>query len=343
MSALRVACTALLFAACRATSSAAASERSYEYVERHMGCQARIVLGAASEREARDAARDAFAAIARADALLSDYREDSLASEITAHAGDGTWIAVPDDVAQLFERARELRELTDGAFDVTLGPLVALWREARAAHALPEAAELARARQLVDARALLVEHSPPRARLARAGMALDFGAIGKGWAAAAALEVLRARGLSRALVQIEGDIALGDAPAGSTGWLVGAAGGTQTLRLSNCAVSTSGADAQYVELAGVRYSHIVDPRSGAALTHSARVTVVAPDATSADALATALSVIAAADARKALELAEHCGAVQVCIEPPGGVGNRRQTDGYSLLLAASPHPSRSAP
>lgn len=333
MSLPRAACAAVLLAACRATAPVAAPEHAFEFVERHMGCQARIVLCAPHEAGARDAARAAFAAIARADALLSDYREDSLASEIGAHAGDGTWIAVPDDVAELCARARELHGLTGGVFDVTIGPLVALWREARAAHALPDAAELERARKLVDARDLLVERSPSRARLARAGMALDFGGIGKGWAADAALAVLRERGVPRALVQIEGDIALGDAPSGSAGWLVGAAGGAQTLCLSNCAVSTSGDEARFVELAGVRYSHIVDPRGGTALTHSARVTVVAPDATSADALATGISVVAAADAQAGVELARRFDGAQACIEPGAGIGNRRETEGYSLLLA----------
>lgn len=123
-------------------------------------------------------------------------------------------------------------------------------------------------------------------------MQLDLGGIGKGFAADAALAVLASSGAPRCLVNHGGDIAAGDAPPGATGWRVAldAAAGTM-ITLCNDAVATSGDAEQFVEFGGVRYSHIVDPSTGLGLTHRTQVTVIADDATTADALASALSVM----------------------------------------------------
>lgn len=319
--------------ACASTSALDPQSTEHEFVERHMGCTARVVLHEADEERARELAHAAFAVIARADELLSDYRSDSLASSISAHAGDATWIDVPEDVAELLERSRELSEHTQGAFDVTIGPLTKLWREARRVKALPAADLVARTRELVDVRDLHVELAPPRARLARNGMALDFGGIGKGWAADAALETLRELGCASALVQIEGDIALGDAPPGRRGWIVGAEGGARLLELARCGVSTSGDESQHLDAGGARRSHIVDPRTGQATTSSVRVTLVAPDATTADALATAFSVLGAERARP---LAESLPSVSACLEERRGREIVRvATRGYDALPRAN--------
>ena len=136
------------------------------------------------------------------------------------------------------------------------------------------------------------------------GMALDFGAIAKGIAADAALHVLRAKGLPRAMVAAGGDIAVGDAPPGATGWRIEVPGYDSTIVLANRGVSTSGGANQYVEIGGVRYSHIVDPRTGRGVTRSGSVTVIAPTATESDGLATALWVIGK---ERGSELAKHQG------------------------------------
>src|SRR5262249_17425540 len=132
---------------------------------------------------------------------------------------------------------------------------------------------------------------PPTARLAKPRMRLDLGGIGKGFAAQEALAVLDGLGLRRSLVSIAGDVVCGDAPPGREGW-EGAIGKTgEELSLARAAVSTSGDSEQFVEIGGARYSHIVDPHTGAGLTGSAWVTVTAHDGATADALATAVSVL----------------------------------------------------
>jgi thiamine biosynthesis lipoprotein len=127
-------------------------------------------------------------------------------------------------------------------------------------------------------------------------MALDLGGIAKGYAADVALEELRRRGLRVALVDAGGDIVVGDAPPGEGGWRVEIPGG-QHILLSGAAVATSGDRYRYVEIDGVRYSHVVDPRTGLGCPDAPAVTVVAQDGTTADVLASALTVMDAATGR----------------------------------------------
>jgi thiamine biosynthesis lipoprotein len=129
-------------------------------------------------------------------------------------------------------------------------------------------------------------------------MRLDLGSIGKGYAADQALRILKDRGINRALVAASGDIAIGDPPPGQRGWKVAIAsfGGAtnqapQTLLLHNAGISTSGDTEQFIEIKGVRYSHIVDPTTGLGLTQRIQATVVGPDATTTDSLDTTVSLL----------------------------------------------------
>jgi thiamine biosynthesis lipoprotein len=199
--------------------------------------------------------------------------------------GGGT---VSDDLRDVLRAAVAVSEASDGAFDVTVGPLVALWRAARATGRLPDAAALEAARAKVGWRKLEVRGN--HVELAP-GMRLDLGGIGKGYAADAALATLRARGVERALVDIGGDLALGEGP-----WTVRVAG--EPRELERCGVAASGDTERFVEVDGVRYSHLLDPRTGLGLTHGIEVTVIAPTATEADAWASAASVLGRAPVKR---------------------------------------------
>ena len=254
-----------------------------------MGVQARLVLFAASDPVARAAAEAAFDRVAELEAVLSDYRDDSELMRLCSLAG-GPPVAVGADLFRVLALSSEFSQATDGAFDVTVGPLVRLWREARRSGALPDRDDLERALELVNHRFVILDRGRGTVRLSEPGMQLDMGGIGKGFAADAAFATLVARGLASVLVDLGGDLRLGDAPPGSAGWRIRLDDGGAVVELANIAVATSGDTAQFLEAGGVRYSHIVDPRTGLGLTHRCRVVVIAPDATSADALASALSV-----------------------------------------------------
>jgi len=256
----------------------------------HMGTTFRIVAYAPEGTAVEAAAEAAFRYIARLDSLFSDYSTDSEISRLAEQAGSSDWAKVSPELWSVLVAARRWSELTDGAFDVTVGPLTRLWRWSSRRAELPMAERLMEARAAVDFRRLELDAGSRTIRLSRSGMSLDLGGIAKGFAADAALRVLADRGIDAAIVDAGGDLALGAAPPGETGWLV-AIPGPDSLRLSNVAVATSGDVYRYVEIDGVRYSHVVDPRTGLGVVDAPTVTVIAANATFADALASALTVM----------------------------------------------------
>ena len=266
----------------------------FEFSQVHMGMPVRIVLYAADTTSAERSARAAFARVAELDAVLSDYRPDSELNRLSATTGG--WVPISALLGGVLVRALEVAEASDGAFDPTIGPLTSLWREARRTRRLPADSELADARARVGWRYLRVDSAKLAARLDRTGLRLDLGGIAKGYILQEALTVLTSQGTPRALVEAGGDIVVGDAPPGKTGWRVDVPGADapfakRAAALTHAAVSTSGATVQFVEIGGTRYSHIVDPRTGVGVTHDLVTSVIARDGATADALATALNVL----------------------------------------------------
>jgi thiamine biosynthesis lipoprotein len=269
----------------------------YEFSEVHMGTRFRLVLYAADETTARLAARAAFARVAQLDRILSDYRADSELMRLCQKAG-GPPVPVSEDLFLVLYRAQQISQLTQGALDVTVGPLVRLWRRARRTRRLPDPQEEEQARKRVGYRYLRLDPEHRTVQLLLMGMLLDVGALAKGYAVEEMLAVLRRYGITRALAAASGDIAVGDPPPASAGWKIGLAPLRDPeaepqyyLLLQHAAVSTAGDAYQHVEINGVRYSHILDPRTGKPLTGRRSVSVVAPDGTTADGLDTALCVL----------------------------------------------------
>lgn len=266
--------------------------RRFEYSILAMGTLFRLVLYAPDAQQAAAAAEASFERVRDLDRRLSDYRPESELNQL-CRTGFRAPAIVSPELYVLLAQAQRWSRLSGGAFDATMGPLVRLWRDARRLRRLPTTQEIESARERTGYQKLVLNPLTGSVRLRLAGMQLDLGGIAKGYAADQALEVLQQGGVSRALVEAGGDVRLGEPPPGEAGWRVEleGSGGPVQLTLSRAAVATSGDDQQFVELEGRRYSHIVDPRTGMALTNRRLVTVVAPDAAGADALATALSVM----------------------------------------------------
>jgi thiamine biosynthesis lipoprotein len=224
----------------------------------------------------------AFARIKELDQKLSDYKPDSELNRVcrTAHERP---VKVSDDLFRVLEAAQQIAYDTDGAFDVTVGPLTQLWRQRK----LPTPEAMSR----VGYRNLVLDSKNRTVFLNLAGMQLDLGGIAKGFAADEALAILRARGVPSALVAVSGDLAIGDAPPGKEGWTVRASAFADPLTLHNTAVSTSGGTEQVIVRADLRFSHIVDPKTGLGVRPNLVVSVIAPTGLLADALATTLNVI----------------------------------------------------
>lgn len=275
-----------------------------------MGVQARIVLYAPDTTTARKAATAAFDRIAALDEIMSDYRVDSELMALSRRAGAGP-VEVSADLFTVLSIAQRIAEQSDGAFDVTIGPVVQLWRQARLDGRLPSESARRRALARTGWELLTLDPDTRTVTLHDDSMRLDLGGIAKGYAADAALEMLRENGISRALIEFGGDIVAGDPPPGESGWIITVPGlapahegayrgqtfgpeeraGNRTVILRNQAVSTSGDDFQYVVIDGKRYSHVVDPRTGLGLTNHVPAAVIAPKGVLSDALATALSVM----------------------------------------------------
>ena len=266
-----------------------------EAVEPAMGTLFRIVVHAESTAQARTGFNAAFARARELDERLSDYREDS---ELNRLCRSGR-AQVSEDLFNVLRIAIDIARTSDGAFDPTLGPLTRLWRESRRSRRLPSAEAIAEARRRTGWRKLRLDARTRTVILAVSGMQLDLGGIAKGFAADEMLLVLRRLGLPHSLVAASGDLALG-----GQGWTVDVGGATRTL--GECGVSTSGPAEQFALIDGVRYAHILNPRTGIGLVNAPTVGVIAPTATLADAIATAAVVM---DETRAARLARRWKAV----------------------------------
>ena len=267
----------------------------YEYTQIRMGVQARIVLYALNSDVAEEAARAAFHRFEQLEASMSDYRPTSELMRLCQKAG-GAPVAISKELFLVLERSQEMAEKSGGAFDVTISPLIRLWRIARKTGVLPTSQERQSAKQRVGYKNLILNRENQMAQLLLPNMQLDLGGIAKGYACDEAQIVLQAHGIKSALVEAGGDIAVSDPPPHTKGWKIEVINPDPNTRfrilaVSNCGVSSSGDTEQYLEVDGKRYSHIVDPKTGYGLTSHIAVTVIAPKAILSDALSTTLSVL----------------------------------------------------
>lgn len=270
----------------------------FEFTQIEMAVTVRIVLYSPDLASATMAAKDAFARIHALNHILSDYDPESELRKLCDTSGEGSAIHVSAELWKVLEHAQRVAERSDGAFDVTVGPIVRLWRRARRQKVLPMPEELQKARELVGYRFVRLDPKRQTVELLKKGMRLDLGGIAKGYAMDEALADLARHHVQRAMVEAGGDLRLGDPPPGRKAWRVGIplldephGESAAYLEIANSAVSTSGDLIQFVEIAGKRYSHVVDPRTGQALTDHCRVMVVGPEGMAADAISKAVGVL----------------------------------------------------
>jgi len=259
----------------------------FEFTSPHMGTLWKVVVYSDDRQLASTGAEMVFERVAYLDARLSDYDAGSEVRQLS-----GQWTPVADDLWRVLSRSQKIAAESGGAFDVSVGALTRLWRRALRHAEIPGSDKLAAAREVSGHGKLELDEVSRRVRLVP-GMRVDLGAIGKGYALDEAMKILRSLGLPVALVDAGGDVIAGDPPPGRADWKVRVVGngGPFVVGVSNAAVATSGDLYQSVEIGGQRYSHIIDPRTGVALTGGAAATVVTQEATSADAWASTLCIL----------------------------------------------------
>jgi thiamine biosynthesis lipoprotein len=278
----------------------AAPLQKFDYVRPKMGTGFHMVLYAPDARTAHAAADAAFARIDQLNSEFSDYDDKSELSLLAEQTNNGPMAApvrVSDDLWRVLRKAKEISELSDGAFDVTVGPFVRLWRRSRALQQLPTTQRVEDARKSIGNHLMRLDPATHSVQLMAAHMRLDLGGIAKGFAAEDALHVLAQHGVSHALVGAAGDIAAGEPPPGKAGWVVGfetpgSSKGTMGIyvQLRNQRVSTSGDTYRFVEIEGRRYSHIIDPSTGLGQTRRIEASVISNDGMTADTLALVVCV-----------------------------------------------------
>jgi thiamine biosynthesis lipoprotein len=330
----RLAARIVLVLLCAATSARAAAPCATDgrYV---MGTILQLEICTPDESRRRDAFASSFAAAQHLDAILTTYVTDSPVSQLNAHAGEGAR-AVPPEVVELLASSRAYAPETGGTFDVTVGPLVALWRASGAAGRVPADDVLQRVRARVGSDRIVLGADGRSAALADAGMAVDFGGIGKGYALDRLAARLRASGIDAALLDFGRSSvrALGVPPEGRAWRLLlehPSTGPVGVIGLRDQALSVSGSLAQQSEIGGRRYGHVIDPRTGRPLERDLLAAVVAPSAELAEALSKALLILGEGDGVELLE--RFAGVDGMLVDASGG---RWTTRGWQEAVRFEP-------
>jgi len=259
-----------------------------------MGTLVEITVSQTDSHRAEIAMAAAFREVERIDLLMSHYREGSEVSQISRNAGIKETLVSPETM-EVIERALYFSRLSRGAFDITIGPVFRLWnfREGK----IPEKTSLQENLKKVAYRRIKVDRAKSSVYLESRGMELDLGAIAKGYAVDRACAVLRKEGLQNFLVNAGGDLKVSGAKGNGAPWTIGIrhprlpSDLIAKLRPAQTAVATSGDYEKFFSLGGERYHHILTPSTGFPARECQSVTIMAPSAMDADALATSVFVL----------------------------------------------------
>ena len=286
------------------------------------------VRGSKSRAELSSILDEAFAELDALEKKLSMYEPESQISQVNWAAGIDS-MAVDGDLFELLRRSAEIAGLTDGAFDPTIGPVTALWKEYRegegaSAASLPPAEDLRSAAALVGYGDLALT-PPDRVQLKRSGMMLDLGAVGKGYASEVLWKLLSSHNIHSGLIDLGGNIvAVGRRPDGNA-WRIGVQDPEKprgapilAIEVRNAAVITSGVYERTWEIDGHVYTHLFAPHTGMPLEGDLQsVTIVTADPVEGDALSTAFMVMGEARALDLLRVIPGVDAIFVSISADG--------------------------
>ena len=303
--------------------------RRYESSYPVMGTEFKATLYSKDQDQAESAIVAAWKRVEEINSALSDYIPESELNRLSRSSGSSQWIPLGDDLKAVLDRSDQISTQSFGAFDVTVGPLTKIWRRSSRRDQIPDQGSIDLALGSVGFNKIKWNEARDSVWLESQEMRLDLGGIAKGFAAEQALLVLKKHGISRAIIDAGGDLVAGAPPPGELGWEVGLLSyskqaripesrlpseennsnsknkalppARQSIRIAHGAVASSGDLFQFFEIDGVRYSHILDPRSGIALTDEGRVNLIACSGMDADALASALSVMKPEEGLKMLK------------------------------------------
>ena len=281
-----------------------AQTRKFSYSEMKMGSAFNLIIVSADSNKANHLARKSYELVDSLNHIFSNYDSSSELSKINASAGLLPY-KMSTAMLDLVQKSQYAYIQSKGAYDISIGPLSSLWRNARKAKLFPEASTVLATKKLVGLNQVKINKRLGTIFLPNANMQLDFGGIAKGYIAQWVINFLKANGIQQALVDAGGDIVMSGAPLNQQGWLIGVNLPETTddllnkkLQLSNCSVATSGDVFQFIEYKGVKYSHIINPLTGYGVTNLRNVTIIAKTGATADWLATACSILPIKEAKQ---------------------------------------------
>ena len=284
--------------------SSNAQKARFRFSEQKMGSPLNIIFYAQDSLIANKQARACFKLVDSLNHIFSNYDSSSELTRINNNAGIAKSMASPL-MWELITQSKEAYIKSKGAYNIAMGPLTHLWRTARRLKKFSTTAQIKEKLLLCDFNKIQLNNRDHSIYLSDKGMQLDFGGIGKGYIAQKVVDYLKKEGVTASLVDAGGDIVFGDAPPNKKGWIVGVNQPEKTddllpekLQLHNMSVATSGDVYQFIEHAGKKYSHIINPLTGYGVTSLRNVTVIANNGADADWLATACSILPINEAKR---------------------------------------------
>jgi thiamine biosynthesis lipoprotein len=313
-----------------------------------MGTFARITAVAKHERQASRCIEAGFGELKRIDAMMSDYKQDSELSKVNREAFANP-VKISSELFEILQKSVEYSKLTNGAFDITVGPVVDLWHKAGETNTMPDENTLALAKARIGYGKLILDANEQTVRFVVEGMRLDLGAIGKGYAVDKAVEAMQRCGAAGGMVDAGGNIRCFGRQANRKIWLIGLqdpnaannnAGPLQpegsietgqvsmVLKLEDMAVATSGDYRRFVTAGGKKVSHIIDTSTATGANKLSSDTIIAAKAVDADALSTAVNVLGVEKGLALIELLDGVEAILITAGPDYRVFKSRGADIY---------------
>ena len=280
-------------------------DNRYVFTQQKMGSPFHLVFYCGDSSRAIPLANASFHLVDSLNNIFSDYLPGSELNRVCATAGKDSFVTVSDPLYEIFLVAEEAWQKTKGSFDITIGPLSKVWRKARKEKFFPHPDSIQKATEKVGWSNLLIDKENHRIKLVQNNMQLDLGGIAAGYIAQKIADFLKTQSMVSALVDASGDIVCTNPPPGKQSWIIGINQPGEAnklleknIEIKNCSVSTSGDVFQFIEHKGKKYSHIINPKTGYGTTFQRNVTIIAPDGTTADWLATACSILPLKKVRK---------------------------------------------
>ncbi|MCE5339799.1 MAG: FAD:protein FMN transferase [Planctomycetaceae bacterium] len=286
-----------------------------------MNTIAKIIAVGPDEKTAQASINAAFDEVYRLEKLMNRFDPNSQLSLVNRQ-GAKEPVKVDRDLFEILQKSIYYSKLTDGAFDITVGPLVDMWRKCAEANSIPTEQQLADVKKIIGCDKIILDANDYSVKLAVEGMRLDLGGIAKGFAADKAQAIMESRGATGGLVDLGGQIGCFGTTQNGGKWIIGIRNPSRDaadniimkLELSDMAASTSGNYERFYKIAGKKFSHIFNLQTEQSAELISSDTIICPNGTQSDALSTAVNIMGAAKGLELIEKIENTEAIIVPIE-----------------------------